>query len=351
MGRSHCSIAGFDVATMNARFFSLACLLCCCPINAHSNTVPACAKAHKAWERRPKHTELAYNCVQACTGIPGWGAKLEQCQTRVNQKTESPRKAPKRSTKDRNKSGSRAKSTESRAHPHVLVATPVRPAMVRVPAGSLAKHVTNIETTVHVSSFWMAETEVTQAHYETLLGQNKAYFQNALFGGGPDHPIEQVTWVDAVHYCNALSAQEGLAPAYRVVGNQVVRINENHGYRLPTEVEWEYACRAQSDYAWAVSSDQLAALAWFDEQENGTTHRVRQRQPNGFGLYDLHGNVWEWCEDRFNTAKVADNHRALRGGSFSDEAQALSCVHRAGASADHGDYEVGFRPVRSIVGR
>ena len=156
--------------------------------------------------------------------------------------------------------------------------------------------------------FYLAVHEVTQKEYETVMGRNPSYFAKT----GPDpywierlagietgnHPVEGVSWNDAAEFCAQLSKQEGLKPFYFRAGETVTSL-EGTGYRLPTEAEWEFACRAGTTTRfWSGDNDQEAILAgWFGGNSGGRTHEVEELSSNPFGLFDVHGNVWEWVQD------------------------------------------------------
>jgi len=174
---------------------------------------------------------------------------------------------------------------------------------------------------VTLSPFQMDKFPVTQALYEQVMNKNPSRFK------GEDRPVEQVSWFDTVKFCNALSEQCGLTPAYKIDGEKVERIPEADGYRLPTEAEWEYACRAGTT---GERYGELDEIAWYDENSGKETHGVGQKQANTFGLYDMLGNVLEWCYDWYGDypeGPVTDpvgsedgSRRVLRGGSWLDYA-------------------------------
>jgi formylglycine-generating enzyme required for sulfatase activity/WD40 repeat protein/serine/threonine protein kinase len=146
--------------------------------------------------------------------------------------------------------------------------------------------------------FHIGVYEVTQAEYEKVTGKNPSKFNKAN-GGGPDHPVEMVSWDDAIAFCKKLTELPDEKKAGRV-------------YRLPTEAEWEYASRAGTRTAYSFGEDgsKLGVYAWYAENSPGTTHPVGQKLPNRWGLYDMHGNVWEW------TVGGAFGERGSRGGGF-----------------------------------
>jgi len=159
--------------------------------------------------------------------------------------------------------------------------------------------------------FYLGAHEVTQAEYQAVLAKNPSYL--APTGGGRDqvsgqasdqYPVGAVSWLDAVRYCNVLSGTEGKKPFYEFDGKDFRVPDWNGlGYRLPTEAEWEYACRANAltpaRYSFGDDVTELAEYGWFDGNSSFRPHPVCHKKPNGFGLYDMHGNVAEWCWDWF----------------------------------------------------
>jgi formylglycine-generating enzyme required for sulfatase activity len=235
--------------------------------------------------------------------------------------------------------------------------------MVQIPAGSFkmgSRQGREEEATVHtvsVDALLMDKYEVTQAEFARLQLSDPSHFK------GPNLPVEQVTWRQAAEYCNARSEDEGLKPCY----NEDTTCNfEANGYRLPTEAEWEYACRAgtEGDYSFGGDARKLGDYAWFADNAARKTHPVGQKKPNPWGLYDMHGNVAEWCNDIYDKGyykeSPASNPRGptknvdqyvLRGGAWRSAAEALKSSHRLAEAGGFSDAclardAIGFRCVR-----
>jgi formylglycine-generating enzyme required for sulfatase activity len=224
--------------------------------------------------------------------------------------------------------------------------------------------------------FYMGKYAVTQAQYKAVMGDNPSYFD------GDNFPVEQVSWYDALVFCNMLSIQEHLTPVYTIKGSTdpddwgtvpYVRDAEDYyaawdavvcdwnvsGYRLPTEAEWEYAARGGADYQYAERNDP-DELAWYKKNSGETTHHVGKKKPNSLGLYDMSGNVWEWCWDWYDEYKGRAQTdprgaaferytRVLRGGCWVNDAVQLRPGHRNSGIPDGKDDGLGFRLVRSVV--
>jgi formylglycine-generating enzyme required for sulfatase activity len=195
------------------------------------------------------------------------------------------------------------------------------------------------QTAVAISGgFWMGKYEVTQGEYLAVMGNNPSWFT-----GDRNRPVETVSWYDATNYCGQLTQLE------RAAG----RIATNSVYRLPTETEWEYACRAwTSDRRFSYGDDpgytNLTSYAWYAGNSGGTTHPVGQKLPNPWGLYDMYGNVWEWCQNwgDYGIPNHPNPGIAVRGGTYGDAARNCRSGSRAyNPSPFIGVAAIGFRVV------
>ena len=223
-----------------------------------------------------------------------------------------------------------------------------------------------------VSGFWMSPYEVTQAEYERLMGVNPSSFK------GDSLPVESVTWLDAVRFCNAMSAEAGLTPAYVIDGETVTWDSSANGYRLPTEAEWEYACRAGTrtpfntihatgpeeanyygHYPYEIEENYFddSVLETRPGRYRQTTVEVNSFAPNPWGLYNMHGNVNEWCWDLYGaydltntvdpTGAETGTRRVYRGGGWNDFGKNLRSAYRAAGELNMASYNLGIRLVRS----
>jgi len=204
-------------------------------------------------------------------------------------------------------------------------------------------------------AFEMSAAAVTQAQWHQVMGTNPSLTS----GAGP--PVERVNWYDAVEFCIKLSELAGLQPAYRISGGDVVWNTKSCGYRLPTEAEWEYACRAGTTTAYHTGSGEsdLALAGWYSGNAGSEAHPVGNKTPNAWGLYDMHGNVWEWCWDWYgkygkgphrDPQGAADgSDRVIRGGSWDDDAGYCRAAFRDWSDPSGAFLDLGFRVVRSSV--
>ncbi len=236
--------------------------------------------------------------------------------------------------------------------------------MVQIPAGRfIMGDETQIDATPHevaISSFYMDKNLVTQEQYEKVMGENPSRWK------GVGNPVEQMRWSDGVRYCNARSKSEGLEPCYDL---QTWECNfQANGYRLPTEAEWEYACRAGTTTAYFFGNDpsKLKDYAWFEGNSGGKPQPVGQKPPNAWGLYDMHGNVWEWCNDFYQVdyyqqspkenprgPKTGDT-KVVRGGAWKFSDETCRCGYRYNENPGYADvcfgYDIyGFRCVRNAT--
>jgi formylglycine-generating enzyme required for sulfatase activity len=233
------------------------------------------------------------------------------------------------------------------------------PGMIRIAGGVFQMGLQDWETihTVTVSPFWMDTIEVTQADYQSLMGMNPSHFQ-----ANKQFPIDSVFWNDAARYCNARSNHDGLDSVYFFNASTWDADTSKNGYRLPTEAQWEYACRGgtTTDFYWGSDSVKADENAWYAYNAKGTTHTGAQKMKNAFGLYDMAGNVAEWCNDwygNYDSVSVANplgpkngTDKVFRGGCWKDnDFLNLRCGRRFSYSATQTGASVGFRvalPVR-----
>ena len=257
--------------------------------------------------------------------------------------------------------------------------------------------VDNNEKPVHKVTFtrdiYMCDHEVTQKEWVAVMGSNPSHFQgeeeNKKVADGEvqeNRPVESINWYMAIAYCNKLSIKDSLQPCYSVkVGeaevdwtnlkyadiptsnnaywNAAVCDFSKNGYRLPTEAEWEYAARggiADTDKAvWAgtTTESELRKYAWYKDNSDSKTHEVKKKKANGYGLYDMSGNVWEWCWDWYGnyasndatdpTGASSGSNRVSRGGQMSRNASYCRASNHDGGPPTNRGSGIGFRLVRS----
>jgi len=190
---------------------------------------------------------------------------------------------------------------------------------------------------VTLSSFALMTMEVTQAQWQAVMGGNPAHFK------GADLPVEMVSWEDTQEFLRKLNQRD-----------------PGKGYRLPTEAEWEYACRAGSSTAFCFGDDEarLGSFAWYGDNSGNQTHPVGKKRANAWGLYDMHGNVWEWCQDwygAFSSGSVKDpqgvssgSGRVVRGGGWDDFAERCRSANRDFYVSSYRYDYLGFRVARTL---
>jgi formylglycine-generating enzyme required for sulfatase activity len=237
--------------------------------------------------------------------------------------------------------------------------------MVQIPGGKfMMGDKDEIDATPHevvVSSFSMDRHLVTQEQFQKIMGTNPSRWK------GEKNPVEQLRWSDAVRFCNKRSELEGLQPCYDL---KTLKCNfDANGYRLPTEAEWEYACRAgtATAYFFGDSPAKLGDYAWSEKNSGGHPRPVGQKQPNPWGLFDMVGNVWEWCNDFYQVDYYQEaprenprgpsegQNKVLRGGAWRFSAENCRSGYRYNESPGYSDvcfgYDIyGFRCVRKSAG-
>ena len=189
---------------------------------------------------------------------------------------------------------------------------------------------------VRIKSFYMATTEVTQLQWYRVMGNNPANFKKEELGyDSRNNPVENVSWYDAKKFVEKLN-----------------KLEHTNKYRLSTEEEWEYAARAGSSGKWCFGDDEskLGQYAWYGDNSRNRTHPVAQKKPNRWGLYDMHGNVWEWvssCHTKTYDSGCYEDYKVLRGGSWYSSAKVTRSASRSYDSPVICYFNIGFRLVRT----
>jgi formylglycine-generating enzyme required for sulfatase activity len=196
---------------------------------------------------------------------------------------------------------------------------------------------------------WLSKYEVTQGQYQRVMNSNSSAFPH-FWGDSPAEvdverlPVEMVSWDNAVEFCRVLTEQEQKAG----------RLPTAWEYRLPTEAQWEYACRAGTKTAYSFGDDEsrLVDFAWYDKNSENRTHEAGQKLPNAWGLHDMHGNVWEWCRDWYQDKLLGGTDpeapdraspRVFRGGGWSNTGRYCQSAYRRGYSPVYRFNSLGFR--------
>ena len=212
---------------------------------------------------------------------------------------------------------------------------------------------------VTLDGFYIGKFEVTQGEWQKLMGDTPSFFK------GDDHPVDMIDWYAAVKYCNVRSRAEGLTPCYSGSGDDIACDFEADGYRLPTEAEWEYACRGgvQGRGFDFSGSDNVDEVAWYEGNAGGRHHPVGQRKPNELGIYDMSGNIWEWCWDWYGqdyyksspaknpTGPPSGKMRSYRGGGGCGRMEFQRCSGRYKLEASYTHSDMGFRLAKRAKGR
>ena len=213
--------------------------------------------------------------------------------------------------------------------------------LITIPSGTIAMKDdrTGRHWVAAIARFHLARHPVTQAQYAAVTGARPSPVR------AERHPVVGVSWLDAVRFCNQLSLAEGLSACYALYadGTGATAVEGADGYRLPTEAEWEYACRAGSS---AARYGELDAIAWYADNSGAATHEVGLKLPNAWGLHDMLGNVWEWCADLYDP-EVYGDYRVFRGGGWTDKERGCLAANRRRSHPTFAIDDLGFRIARS----
>ena len=215
------------------------------------------------------------------------------------------------------------------------------------------KDIVVTDITCKVDTFYIADFVVTQGEWNQIITYNPSHFK------GDDLPVECIGWHEAIVFCNEKSKQDGLQPCYTINGEQVECDFHADGYRLPTEAEWEYAARggSKSEGFRYAGSDSLHEVAWYAKNSGRTTHPKGGKKPNELGLYDMCGNVFEWCWDWFEWFKcdfmdnplgpISGKMKAVRGNCWVNGATTSELGRRVHRGPGCKNHHLGFRIART----
>jgi len=243
----------------------------------------------------------------------------------------------------------------------ILIANKLSISMVAIEAGDFMMGSHPVEANRHpdegpqhpvtLPAFSLMTTPVTQRQWVSVMDYNPAHFSGDL-----DRPVEQVSWMDAIRFLNQLSRKLGKKPAYYLnAKDEVVWNPVSDGFRLPTEAEWEYACRAGTTAPYGGFGEKITSVAWYDRNSNESTQPVSRLAPNAWGLFDMRGNVYEWCFDwsgayamgavtnPIGPASSKEGQRVMRGGSFRSTTRDLRAAFRNAGKMTLEHCGVGFR--------
>lgn len=194
---------------------------------------------------------------------------------------------------------------------------------------------------VEIQAFQLSKYPVTQDLYQKVIQANPSNFKGAKL------PVENVSWIEAIQFCNKLSLLKGKSTCYAVdlESKTIKSLPNTNGYRLASEAEWQYACQAGTK---EIRFGQLEEIAWFKDNSKNKTQEVGQLKPNSWGLYDMLGNVWEWCSDIYDES-VYGSYRILRGGGWSDtERSVMATTRRRSHPFSFKIEDLGFRIAKNL---
>lgn len=190
------------------------------------------------------------------------------------------------------------------------------------------------EELVMIQSFLLLKTPVTNELYHYVMDIDYD-IQTKHF------PVVNISWMDAIQFCNLLSEKLSLEKCYTFnsVSEEIAVDDSKNGFRLPKDAEWQYACRGNSE---GYRYNNIEDIAWFEDNSDGRLHEVKTKKENSFGLFDMIGNVWEWCFDFYDEERYG-NYRIFRGGSFASEKRACGATSRRKSFPDFRIDDLGFR--------
>ncbi|PET60303.1 cytoplasmic protein [Bacillus sp. AFS001701] len=214
--------------------------------------------------------------------------------------------------------------------------------MVKIPGGEIELRDDRIKSKwkTEIRPFLLAQYPVTKGIYNTITNKSLNTFDGDL------KPVVNISWNDAISFCNLLSQKAGLKECYSLSydGESIICNWESDGYRLPTEAEWQYACKAGTT---GYRYGELDKIAWYNENSGDKIHEVGRKEPNAWSLYDMLGNVWEWCWDLYDE-QVYGSYRIFRGGSWAEVARSCGASCRRRSHPSFCIDNLGFRLARSF---
>jgi len=245
------------------------------------------------------------------------------------------------------------------------------PNCIEIQKGKFFMGHASFQTSVLLLNYFISDTPITQRQYSYVMGQDPSKLK------GADRPVENVSWCDALIYCNTLSSMQSLTPCYSIgsvidlatfdqtspIWKRVTCNFTADGYRLPSEAEWEFAARGgtnENPFHYSGSNN-IEDVAWYGENSSITSHPVATKEPNSLGLYDMSGNVAEWCWDYFNPdlpsgtftnphGPAIGNQHVKRGGSWLDDKEQCTVLFRSGSTQNAKSSSLGFRVCRTVLG-
>lgn len=213
--------------------------------------------------------------------------------------------------------------------------------MVEIPGGEIELRDDRKKTKwkVEIKPFLLAQYPLTMDIYFAITKQLPFSID------GDQRPVVDISWNDAITFCNLLSKNAGLTECYSISsdGEDIICNWESDGYRLPSEAEWQFACKAETT---GYRYGEIDKIAWYNENSDGKIHEVGRKEPNSWGLYDMLGNVWEWCWDLYDE-KVYGTYRVFRGGSWAEVARGCGATCRRRSHPTFSIEDLGFRIAKS----